>query len=241
MCGECGCEDSEHIHHHKHHHEHKHKESEISMKQDLLAFNDKLAAWNRGFFAAKKILAINLVSGDGAGKTTLLEAVLPKIKDKIPTFVIEGDLQTEIDAERIRKTGVNAAQINTGKGCHLDAHGIHHVIEDADLKDNSVLFIENVGNLVCPASFDLGEDLRVVLLSVAEGEEKPLKYPHIFVNADALVISKTDMAEVAGFNADKAEEYAKRVNPDIKIFRLSAKIGDGVDKFASWIMECKKV
>ena len=131
-------------------------------------------------------------------------------------------------------------QINTGKGCHLDAHGIHHAVEDADLKDNSVLFIENVGNLVCPASFDLGEDLRVVLLSVAEGEEKPLKYPHIFVDADALVISKTDMAELAGFDMDKAEEYAKRVNPDIKTFRLSAKTKEGIDSFAAWIMEHKK-
>ncbi len=236
MCGECGCEDNEH----HHHHHHEHQETEISMKQDLMAFNDKLAAWNRGFFAAKKILAVNLLSGDGAGKTTLLEAVLPKIKDKVKTFVIEGDLQTELDAERIRKTGVGAVQINTGKGCHLDAHGIHHAIEDANLADNSMLFIENVGNLVCPASFDLGEDLRIVLLSVAEGEEKPLKYPHIFANADAMVISKIDMSALAGFDADKAEEYAKRVNPNLKVFHLSAKTGKGVDDLANWIMEHKK-
>ena len=235
MCGECGCEDKGH--HHKHS---EHEDREITVQENLLSFNDKLAAWNRGFFAAKKILAVNFLSGDGAGKTTLLEAMLERIAEKDSVFVIEGDLQTDIDAERIRKTGVRAVQINTGTGCHLDAHGIHHVLEKEDLQENSLLFIENVGNLVCPAAFDLGESLRVVLLSVAEGEEKPLKYPHIFVNADAMVISKMDMEKVANFDSGKAEEYAKRGNPDISVFRLCARTGEGVDTFVQWILKQKK-
>ena len=208
MCTVCGCSGS-HEHDHEHHHGHAHShdaghvhfgEGEagvsvpgmsqarlIQIETDILGKNNSYADNNRALLAAKGVLALNLVSSPGSGKTTLLVETLKRMAGRIPAAVIEGDQQTSNDAERIRKTGVPAIQINTGKGCHLDAHMVGHALEKLPLDEGSVLFIENVGNLVCPAAFDLGEAFKVVILSVTEGEDKPLKYPDIFANADLMI------------------------------------------------------
>lgn len=238
MCETCGCADTD-THAHNHHGEDTGLVvKDISLKQSLFAFNDKMAQENRVLFKNKNIFAINMLSGDGAGKTSLLIRLLELLSNEpnLPLFIMEGDLQTSIDADRIKEIGVNAVQINTGSACHLDAHNVYHTAIEADMKNNTLLIIENVGNLVCPASFDLGEQLRIVLLSVAEGEEKPLKYPHIFASSNVLVISKTDIAEAAGFDIDKACENALSINPNLIIFKTSAKTGEGVKELGQWLL-----
>lgn len=207
----------------------------ILVERDLLAKNDALAASNRALFGARHMLALNLVSSPGSGKTTLLVRTIEALKAKKPVAVIEGDQQTENDAERIRATGVQAVQINTGKGCHLDAGMVGQALKQLSLKQQSVLFIENVGNLVCPASFDLGEECKVVVLSVTEGEDKPLKYPDMFRAARLMLLNKCDLLPYLNFDVAQAAANARRVNPDIEIIQLSATSGVGMEKWLDWI------
>jgi len=207
----------------------------VRVERDILAKNDALAADNRALFAAHNILALNLVSSPGSGKTTLLVRTLEALKGRFPLAVIEGDQQTDFDAERIRATGVAAIQINTGKGCHLDAGMVGHALRQMALPEGGVLFIENVGNLVCPASFDLGEAAKVVVLSVTEGEDKPLKYPDMFRAAKLMLLNKCDLLPHLGFDVAQAMANARRVNPDIAIIRLSATTGEGMGEWLGWL------
>ncbi|MBI5659843.1 MAG: hydrogenase nickel incorporation protein HypB [Nitrosomonadales bacterium] len=207
----------------------------IQIEQNILAKNDALAADNRAFFAEHSILALNLVSSPGSGKTTLLVRTIKSLKGQVAMAVIEGDQQTDNDAERIRATGVQAIQINTGKGCHLDAEMVGHALEQISLPDGALLFIENVGNLVCPAAFDLGEAAKVAVLSVTEGEDKPLKYPDMFRAARLLLLNKCDLLPYLSFDIELAESYARRVNPDIRIIRFSATSGEGMNDWMAWL------
>lgn len=212
----------------------------IKLEMDVLAANDKVAAENRDYFADHNILALNLVSSPGSGKTTLLCQTIEALKNKVPLMVIEGDQQTINDAERIRATGCRAIQINTGENCHLDAE----MIKDASAKlvpeDNSILFIENVGNLVCPAAFDLGELCKVVVLSVTEGEDKPLKYPYMFNASKVMILTKIDLLPYLNFDVEKCKQYAKQVNPDIEIIELSSTTGEGMEKWIDWLKNHRK-
>jgi hydrogenase nickel incorporation protein HypB len=207
----------------------------IEIEQAILAGNDRYALANRRFFTEQGIFALNLVSSPGAGKTTLLTATIGALQSRINIAVIEGDQQTSRDAERIRATGVSTVQINTGKGCHLDAHMVGHAMEKLAMPDNTVLFIENVGNLVCPAAFDLGEAHKVVVLSVTEGDDKPIKYPDMFHAADVMVLNKVDLLPYVDFDVEQCIHYARRINPDVQVIQLSATKGDGMDKWLDWV------
>ena len=235
MCATCGCGDTHHHHlgeDHTHHHGEK---SIVEVEKDILYQNKLLAERNRGYFDAKNIFCINLVSSPGSGKTTLLERTLTDLKREISFSVIEGDQQTTNDADRIHATGTKVTQINTGKGCHLDAHMVLHALQGLKPPADSVLFIENVGNLVCPAMFDLGEKERVVIMSVTEGDDKPLKYPDMFHTSTVCIINKTDLLPYVNFNVEKAKEYALKVNHKLKIFEVSATTGHGMDEWYSWL------
>jgi len=259
MCTVCGCSEGEvkieggHEHHHDHSHDHAHGHDHhygkgpahahapglsqarmVQIETDILAKNNEYASANRVEFAKREVLALNLVSSPGSGKTTLLTRSIEDMKGETPIAVIEGDQQTANDAERIRETGVPAIQVNTGKGCHLDGHMVGHALEHLEIADG-VLFIENVGNLVCPAGFDLGEAHKVVILSVTEGEDKPIKYPDMFFAADLMLLTKTDLLPYLDFDVEKCMEYARRVNPKIRILQLSAKSGEGLSDWYSWI------
>ncbi len=232
MCTTCGCGDVPH----SHDHEHDHGASRtLSVGEDLLAANNAHAARNRRRLARAGIFALNLMSGPGAGKTTLLEQTIRLLDPRVPVAVIEGDQQTSRDAERILATGAPAIQINTGTACHLDAHMVGHAIEDLAPAPGSLLFIENVGNLVCPAAFDLGEARKAVILSVAEGEDKPLKYPHMFVAAQLMLIAKIDLLPYVGFDAEACTAYAKQVNPALEVLRVSARSGEGMRAWLAWL------
>jgi hydrogenase nickel incorporation protein HypB len=207
----------------------------LKIEQDILAKNDAYARENRAFLAGRRVFALNLVSSPGSGKTTLLCKTIDMLKGKSTVAVIEGDQQTSNDAERIRATGAPAIQINTGKGCHLDAHMVGHAMQQLDLPDRSMLMIENVGNLVCPAAFDLGEAHKVVILSVTEGEDKPLKYPDMFRAADLMLLNKCDLLPHLTFDVDKAIEAAQRVNPAIQVIRVSATTGEGMGDWLAWL------
>jgi hydrogenase nickel incorporation protein HypB len=235
MCATCGCGDTHHHHlgeDHTHHHGEK---SIVEVEKDILYQNKLLAERNRGYFDAKNIFCINLVSSPGSGKTTILERTLTDLKGEISFSVIEGDQQTTNDADRIHATGTKVTQINTGKGCHLDAHMVLHALQGLKPLADSVLFIENVGNLVCPAMFDLGEKERVVIMSVTEGDDKPLKYPDMFHTSTVCIINKTDLLPYVNFNVEKAKEYALKVNHKLKIFEVSATTGHGMDEWYSWL------
>ena len=246
MCTTCGCgSDHPHTHTHRdengnlvthtHHHDHDHEhERVVSVEEDILSRNNSVAAENRKDFREHRILALNFVSSPGSGKTELLCTTIRRSAD-MPIAVIEGDQQTSKDADRIRQTGAPAHQINTGKGCHLDAEMVRHAVAHLKPADGSVLFIENVGNLVCPAEFDLGEAHKVVILSVTEGDDKPLKYPDMFRVSDLMIINKVDLLPYVKFDIERCEEYARRVNPKIQILRVSATTGDGVDKLIDWL------
>lgn len=207
----------------------------VQIEQDILAKNDAYAAANRAAFDERGIFALNLVSSPGSGKTALLVRTIELLKDKVAISVVEGDQQTSNDARRIRATGVPALQINTGKGCHLDGHMVGHAMERLQPADDSLFLIENVGNLVCPAAFDLGEHHKVAILSVTEGEDKPLKYPDMFAAADVMLLNKCDLLPHLEFDADLAEANARRVNPNLVIFRVSATSGEGLSAWADWI------
>lgn len=225
--------DHDHPHEHDHQHDHSHDRT-ISVEQDILGENSLLAQRNRGYFEAKNVFSLNLVSSPGSGKTTLLERTLTELKD-IPCAVIEGDQQTMNDADRVAATGVPVLQINTGNGCHLDAEMIHTAYRELELKSDSILFIENVGNLVCPALFDLGEDKRVVVISVTEGDDKPIKYPTMFDTADICIINKIDLLPYVQFDVAKCKDYALQVNHHLDFFELSATTGEGIDAWLNWL------
>lgn len=248
--------DHEHGHEHHHHHGHDHGHSHghhhdgeashshapglsqnrmVQIEQDILSKNNAFAGANRHYFGDHGILALNLVSSPGSGKTTLLAKTIDRLTGTLGMSVIEGDQQTANDAERIRETGAKAVQVNTGKGCHLDAHMVGHALDELSPEDGSVVFIENVGNLVCPAAFDLGEAHKVVILSVTEGEDKPIKYPDMFDAADLMVLNKIDLLPYIEFDVDKCVEYARRVNPGIRVLKVSATSGEGMDGWCQWI------
>ncbi len=208
---------------------------EIEVERDILQKNNNIAKHNRDHLIAQHIFAVNLVSSPGSGKTALLERTLHDLKGEVNFSVIEGDQQTMNDANRIAATGVAAVQINTGKGCHLDADMVHRAIHQLNPKENSVLFIENVGNLVCPAMFDLGENSRVAIISVTEGDDKPIKYPDMFESADLCVINKIDLLPYVNFSIEKAKDYAKRVNPSLQFIELSVTSGEGVSLWYDWL------
>ncbi|UVK48601.1 hydrogenase nickel incorporation protein HypB (plasmid) [Mesorhizobium sp. AR07] len=207
----------------------------IQVERDILSKNDAYAEENRRYFERQGIFALNFVSSPGSGKTSLLVRTINDLKDRLTISVIEGDQQTSNDAARIRETGARAIQINTGKGCHLDAHMVGHATEDLALEPGSALFIENVGNLVCPAAFDLGEAHKVVVLSVTEGEDKPLKYPNMFAAADLMILNKADLLPHLDFNVGLCIANALRVNPRLQTLTVSARTGEGMEAFHAWL------
>ena len=230
----------DHAHDHDHAHEHPHREDEprphtITLEQDVLAKNALLAERNRGWFAGRSIVALNLMSSPGSGKTTLLERTIRDLGPELPMAVVEGDQETLLDADRIRATGCRVVQINTGSGCHLDAAMLADGLRVLDPPSGSVLMIENVGNLVCPALFDLGERARVVIMSVTEGADKPLKYPHMFRTADVVLLNKVDLAPHVDFDRAVFDELARRVQPDLEVLPISATRGDGLDAWYRWL------
>ena len=212
----------------------------VPLGRNLLEQNDAQARANRESFAARGILALNLVSSPGSGKTSLLTALIARLKDRLPLAVLEGDQQTSLDADRIRAAGVPALQINTGKGCHLDARTVGRAAERLGLRPDSVLLIENVGNLVCPAAFDLGEAHKVVILSTTEGEDKPLKYPDMFAAAGLLLLNKVDLLPHLAFSVEACLTNARRINPALPVLLTSAATGEGLDAWAEWILEAAR-
>lgn len=253
MCGTCGCGEHHHAEEHEsareHSHEsiyqpahdhpqgHSHEEDRrvIALEQDILSRNNLLAERNRGYFEAKRLFVVNLMSSPGAGKTTLLEETIRRLKDRLSLYVIEGDQQTSNDADRIAALGIPAFQVNTGTGCHLEAAMVNHAVKHLNPSDGSLLFIENVGNLVCPAMFDLGEAKKVVIVSTTEGDDKPLKYPHIFQEADVCIINKTDLLPYLKADREVLRENALKVNRHLSIFEVSATQGEGMDAWCGWL------
>jgi hydrogenase nickel incorporation protein HypB len=223
---------------HAHSHEHAHDASTdriVAVERDLLAKNDAIAALNRAHLARRGVFALNLVSSPGSGKTTLLVRTIAQWGTRSPVAVIEGAQPTASDADRIRATGAPAVKINTGKGCHLDAAMVSGALAKLDVAPHSLLFVENVGNLVCPAAFDLGEAHKVVILSVTEGEDKPLKYPDMFRAADLMLLNKIDLAPHVDFDRARAIEMARRVRPDLAVIELSATTGAGMGAWLAWL------
>lgn len=258
MCDTCGCNDGhnnfkvdkaggenqdgyEITHNHKdHHHQAKeetdHRHKIIRIETDVLSKNNLLAERNRGFFEARNINAFNLVSSPGSGKTTLLEKLVVLLKLTKKIYVIEGDQQTSMDADRIFAAGAESIQINTGNGCHLDAHMVNHALKELNPVENSVLFIENVGNLVCPALFDLGEHKRIIIASVTEGEDKPLKYPGMFQSSQLCILNKTDLLPYLDFKKDEFLSNLQKVKPGLQVMEVSAKNGEGLQELAEYII-----
>ena len=259
MCSTCGCGESDvrlttlgaaepphgHAHGLDHDHDHEHAHTALEQETELrthtlelevavLARNDGIAARNRAWLAERQITALNLMSSPGAGKTTLLERTIAESDRAVS--VIEGDQETLFDAERIRRAGARAVQVNTGAGCHLDARMVSRALEQLDPEQGSLVFIENVGNLVCPALFDLGELRKVVVISVTEGDDKPLKYPHMFAAADVVVLNKIDLLPYVDFDPDRLIRDARTLNPDIAVLPVSAKTGESLDLWRRWLV-----
>jgi hydrogenase nickel incorporation protein HypB len=241
MCVTCGCGDDTNTHHHHHNHDHTHHHEPhqhkdvINLEAEILAENKQFANQNRLFFKSKNALALNLVSSPGSGKTTLLEETIKQLSKKHKINVIEGDQHTELDADRIRKAGANAYQINTGKACHLDGHMVGHALEHLDIDNNSYVFIENVGNLICPALFDLGEHAKIVLISVTEGEDKPLKYPDMFLGAELVIITKTDLLPYLKFDLEQCVKNIQKINSKAKIIPLSVNDPNSLTNWFNWL------
>ena len=263
MCTVCGCSEGEvrigsdaaanHEHHHHHHgtdhvhdygagpaHAHAPGLSQsrmVEIEANILDKNNQYAQANRRWLREHRVLALNLVSSPGSGKTSLLTRTIADLRSSqdLDVAVIEGDQQTANDAERIRATGARALQINTGKGCHLDGHMVGHAIETLSPANDSLLFVENVGNLVCPAAFDLGENHKVVILSVTEGADKPLKYPDMFAAADLMLVNKIDLLPYVEFDVEACIENARKVNPGIRVLTVSATTGEGMESWYAWI------
>ena len=230
--------DHGHSHDHGHPHDHSHSDKDgrtIALEKAVLDRNDRLAERNRGWLAGRDILALNLVSSPGAGKTALLERTIRELAAELPMSVVEGDQETVNDAERIRATGCRVVQINTGTGCHLDSAMLATGLQQLDPPPRSVLWIENVGNLVCPALFDLGERAKVLIVSVTEGDDKPLKYPHMFRASELLILNKVDLLPYVPFDEGRFFEHARQVNPDLRVIRISATHGDGLTAWYDWI------
>ena len=262
MCGVCGCGDDgkatitkpqkEQIHNHDghththdhdhgdhHHHHHGSVKSIIDLERDILHENQLAAAKNRGYFDAKHIVAINLVSSPGSGKTSLLEKTLTDLKGELDFYVIEGDQQTMNDANRIDALKVPVVQVNTGKGCHLEGDMIYDAVKELQPTDHSFLMIENVGNLVCPSLFDLGESKRVVIISITEGEDKPIKYPDMFHTSDICIINKIDLKPYLNVDIEKIKSYALQVNHHLEFFEVSATTGEGMEGWYEWLRKQK--
>jgi len=264
MCGTCGCSTGEdgvtiqnpknvnnqgHHHHHHDGHSHSHEHSHghthdhhhhnhktvIEVEKDILNHNELMASRNKGYFDAKNIFALNLVSSPGSGKTSILERTLSDLKTELPFYVIEGDQKTMNDANRIDALDIPVIQINTGKGCHLESDMVYEAVKKLNMKDNSILMIENVGNLVCPSMFNLGESKRVVIISTTEGEDKPIKYPDMFYTSDICIINKIDLLPYVNIDIEKLKEYALQVNPNLKFFEMSATSGEGMTKWYDWL------
>lgn len=236
--------DHDHSHEHHHHdddHQHSHHHfKEINLEREILHKNDLLAERNKGYFDAKNIFAINLVSSPGSGKTSLLERTISDLKNEISFNVIEGDQQTTNDADRIAALHVPVIQINTGKGCHLDSEMIAKAVKELSPKDGSLMMIENVGNLVCPSMFDLGENSRVVIISITEGEDKPIKYPDMFYGSQVCIINKIDLLPYLKFDVEKLKDYAKKVNPNLVFFEVSAYTGQGMEAWYAFLKKSLK-
>ena len=239
MCTDCGCGSQE---------SHVHRMNPLApppaqplkiqhLEKALLQRNDTQADSNRRWFAGLNVTALNLLSSPGAGKTTLLEKTLQALGNDIPVAVIEGDQATARDAERIAATGVKVVQVNTGTGCHLEADMIHRAAHQLEPLQDHLLFVENVGNLVCPALFDLGEQAKVVLLSVTEGDDKPLKYPHMFQAADLVIITKLDLLPHVDFSLEACMQAAHRIKPDLPFLCLSARSGEGMASWLDWLRQ----
>ncbi|GAA4488249.1 hydrogenase nickel incorporation protein HypB [Rhodococcus olei] len=269
MCATCGCGDAgprvvvpadqhdhphDHLHdhgsdhppghEHPHGHGHGHREAPVhtetvALEQQVLAKNDLLAERTRGWLDDRGVVVVNLMSSPGAGKTTLLERTIRDLSTTTPIAVIEGDQETLLDAERIRSTGCAVVQVNTGAGCHLDATMVHDALTALGPASDTLLFVENVGNLVCPALFDLGERAKVVLISTPEGTDKPLKYPHIFAVADLVIVNKVDLLPYVDFDLEMCVRHAKSVNPDVELIALSATTGDGLDQWYHWVADLR--
>jgi hydrogenase nickel incorporation protein HypB len=235
----------DHTHDHGHHHHHHGPEGTtlppnkkiLEVEQDILQHNDVMAARNRGYFEALNILPLNLVSSPGSGKTSLLERTLADLAASMDFYVIEGDQQTVNDANRIAALDVPVIQINTGKGCHLESDMVYEAVKQLGMKPNSILMIENVGNLVCPSMFDLGEKKRVVIISTTEGEDKPLKYPDMFHSSDVCIINKIDLLPYLNFDVQKVRDYALQVNPNLTFFEVSATSGEGMEASYEWLKD----
>ncbi|PLX32072.1 MAG: hydrogenase accessory protein HypB [Ignavibacteria bacterium] len=232
--------DHDHTHDHSHPHTHDHEGRSIAVETDILQKNNLLAERNRGYFEAKNILALNLVSSPGSGKTSLLERTIRELSGRMAINVIEGDQQTMNDANRIQAAGAPVVQVNTGNGCHLDSDMVHRAVKQLQPADDSVLMIENVGNLVCPSLFDLGESQRVVIMSITEGEDKPLKYPNMFRSSQVCIINKMDLLPHLDFDLEKAKEYALQVNHHLQFIELSVKTGEGFDAWLQWLEQRTK-
>jgi hydrogenase nickel incorporation protein HypB len=262
MCDTCGCSNPDEVrihepgaehssaHNHTHDHDHHHgqksgsllfnpppaaKGKVISLNLDILSDNNRLAVGNRKHFSKNRILCLNLVSSPGSGKTSILERTIRELSNRYQIAVIEGDQQTLLDANRIEQSGARAIQINTGSGCHLDAKMVGTAMQKLNPEPDSILFVENVGNLVCPAMFDLGENKRVVVISVTEGEDKPLKYPYMFQSSHLCLINKSDLLPYVDFDTAKAIAYARSLNPQLEFLILSVKTGDGMDEWYQWL------
>lgn len=227
-----------HTHDHQHEHDHPHKKV-IDLNIDILSQNNITAGMNRRFFEGRKVLCLNMVSSPGSGKTTILEKTIAHLNPSGKIYVIEGDQQTHIDADRIKKAGAPALQINTGSGCHLDAKMIESALKMLDTEANSILFIENVGNLVCPAMFDLGEYKRVLVISVTEGEDKPLKYPNMFETSQLCIINKSDLLPHVDFSSEEFMKNAVMINHHLEFITVSAKTGEGMNLWFDWILSQK--
>ncbi|MGA2176772.1 MAG: hydrogenase nickel incorporation protein HypB [Verrucomicrobiota bacterium] len=258
MCNECGCGLSagapvtvsghdhpapgahEHLHDHPHHHHSSEPGAEehqtLDLRRAILEKNDRLAERNRGFFRARGILVLNVLSSPGSGKTTLIRETIRRLGPRLKTAVIVGDLATDNDARRLRDSGAPVVQINTGTVCHLEADMVARAWKQLDTAKLDLLIIENVGNLVCPASYDLGEDLRVVLLSVTDGEDKPLKYPPVFHTAHAVIISKVDLDRACDFNREAATANIRHIAHHARLFEISAKAGTGMDDWCDYLI-----
>jgi len=234
--------DHDHSHSHDHGHSHSHADKHhhktvIDLEQDILQHNDLMAARNKGYFEAKNIFALNLVSSPGSGKTSILERTLIDLKNEKSFYVIEGDQQTLNDANRIDALDIPVIQINTGKGCHLESDMVYEAVKKLNIKDNAILMIENVGNLVCPSMFNLGENKRVVIISTTEGEDKPIKYPDMFHTSDICIINKIDLLPYLNIDIEKLKAYALQVNPKLKFFEVSATTGEGMEAWYEWLKE----
>ena len=255
MCTTCGCGVTDKItikkpgelvsfdkgikkenhHEHTHRHEHHHHKTIVEIEQDILQSNQMLAERNRGYFIGKNIFAINLDSSPGSGKTSLLEKTISDLKNDISFYVVEGDQQTMNDANRIDALQIPVIQINTGKACHLDSDMVNKALLKLNPSFGSIVMIENVGNLVCPAMFDLGENVRIVIISTTEGDDKPIKYPDMFAGSQICIINKIDLLPYVNFDIEKAKKYALQVNPRLDFFELSTTTGEGTEEWYAWL------